>query len=337
MAYRIRWWFILIVLLSACAPRLEGVNPDAPPRAGDWNPHRAPVEWWYVSAYIPDQEIAFHWAFFRYYAPERYRVLGLPARAIFPYPFASEHLAITDLRADRFTFKERHDFPGLRAEMRADPLRLNLDGWRFYRTSRGFRLTADGVDVELIPEKPPVVQPPGWSGTAETGRMYYVSYTRVRLRGTIDGRAVQGSAWIDHQWGEQMSGVTALWDWYGVHLSNGDDLMLYRIRDREGNVKALHAARTDALGRPQRLRVVSMEPLAYWTSPVTGLRYAVAWRVVGEDWSLRLDPLRLAEEVRPPGIPVAYWEGPVEGSGTWFGAPVRAWGMGEFVGGRFRH
>ncbi|GEM90451.1 lipocalin-like domain-containing protein [Oceanithermus desulfurans] len=327
---------LLLLSLVACAPRLQGVDPSRPPSPEQWDPQPAPIEWWYVSAYLPEQGLAFHWAFFKYYAPEGYRVLGLPARAVFPYPFASEHLAVTDLRADRFTFRERHDFPELRAVVRAQPLFLDLDGWRFQQTPEGFRLQAGSVDVTLIPTKPPVVHPPGWSGTAETGRMYYVSYTRAELRGTVAGREVRGTAWIDHQWGEQMSGVAALWDWYGVHLSNGDDLMLYRIRDVQGNLKVLHATRVDALGRVSRLEGVRMEPLSYWTSPVTGLRYAVAWRVEGEGWSLELEPLRLAQEVRPPGLPVAYWEGPVAGSGRWFGEAVRVWGMGEFVGGRYR-
>ncbi|WP_456447867.1 lipocalin-like domain-containing protein [Oceanithermus sp.] len=336
MARRTWWWISLIVLLAACAPRLQGVDPSRPPSPEQWDPQPAPIEWWYVSAYLPDDGLAFHWAFFKYYAPEGYRVVGLPARAVFPYPFASEHLAVTDLRADRFDFQERHDFPELRAEVRANPLFLDLDGWRFQRTPEGFHLQAGSVDVTLTPTKPSVVHPPGWSGTAETGRMYYISYTRAELRGTVLGREVRGTAWIDHQWGEQMSGVAALWDWYGVHLTNGDDLMLYRIRDVQGNLKVLHATRVDALGRATRLEGVRMEPLAYWSSPVTGLRYAVAWRVEGEGWRLQLKPLRLAQEIRPPGLPVAYWEGPVEGSGTWFGEDVRAWGMGEFVGGRYR-
>ncbi len=326
---------VLLLFLASCAPRLSGVNPAEPPRPDMWDPQPAPIEWWYVSAYLPDDDLAFHWAFFKYYVPESYRVMGLPARAVFPYPFASEHLAVTDLRADRFTFVERHDFPATRAVVRADPLYLDLDGWRFERTSEGFRLRADGVDVVLVPEKPPVVHPPGWSGTAETGRMYYVSYTRVRLTGTIAGRAVDGVAWIDHQWGDQMSGVGALWDWYGLHLSNGGDLMVYRIRDAAGNVKVLHASYVDALGRVRALEGVRMTPEGYWTSPVTGFRYAVSWRIEGEGWSLRLDPVRLEQEIRGGLVPVAYWEGPVQGGGTWMGEPVQAWGMGEFVGGRY--
>ncbi|HGY10392.1 MAG TPA: carotenoid 1,2-hydratase [Oceanithermus profundus] len=326
----------LALLLTACAPRLQGVDPSHPPRPDQWDPQPAPVEWWYVSAYLPESDLAFHWAFFKYYAPEGYRVLGLPARALFPYAFASQHLALTDLRADRFRFLERHDFPALKATVRGSPLYLELEGWRFEQTRRGFRLAAGPVDVELIPQKPPVVHPPGWSGTAETGRMYYVSYTRAELRGAVAGREVRGTAWIDHQWGEQMSGVAALWDWYGVHLSSGDDLMLYRIRDPRGRVKALHATRVHPSGRAERLEVERMEPLAWWTSPVTGLRYAVAWRVAGKDWALELRPVRLKQEIRGTGLPVAYWEGPVEGFGSWFGREVRVWGMGEFVGGRYR-
>ncbi len=332
--------FVFIIFLATalqgCAPRLAGFDPERLPGPQEWDPQSAPVEWWYVSAYLPEQELAFHWAFFKYYAPEGYRVMGLPARAVFPYPFASVHLALTDLRNDRFEFRERHDFPGLRAVVRADPLLLDLDGWRFERTKRGFRLQADAVDVTLAPTKPPVAHPPGWSGTAETGRMYYISYSRAELRGTVLGREVRGTAWIDHQWGDQMSGVAALWDWYGVHLSNGGDLMVYRIRDSGGEVKVLHASYVDARGRARALEGVRMIPELYWTSAVTGFRYAVAWRLEGEGWLLRLDPVRLEQEIRGGLVPVAYWEGPVEGTGIWQGEPVRVWGMGEFVGGRYR-
>lgn len=323
----------IIFLLSSCAPQLVGVNPNRIPDPNTWNPQPAPVEWWYVSAYLPEQKIAFHWAFFKYYAPERYRFLGLPARNVFPYPFASAHLALTDLAADDFIFQEKHDFPGVTAVIKGDPLLLELEGWTFKQIQNGFDLNAGPLQLHLKTEKPPVVHPPGWSGNEQVGRMYYVSYTRAEITGHIAGKPVKGSAWIDHQWGDQMSGATALWDWYGVHISNGDDLMLYRIRDAQGNPVLLQGSKITKDGRVFPLLDLKMDPYLNWTSPRTGFTYRVAWRVSGRGWSLVLRPERLEQEIYAEAVPVAYWEGPVEGEGIWWGKPVKAWGMGEFVGG----
>ncbi len=327
--------FALSFLLAGCVPRLQGVSENVAPSPYDWNPHPAPVEWWYVSAYLPQEGLAFHWAFFKFYAPAGQKVAGMPARALMPYPFASVHLAITDLRSDKFTVYQKTDFPGLTGRFAADPLRLELQGCRFAQQRRAFKLDCEPLQLTLTPEKAPVAHPPGWSGTSETGRMYYISYTRARLQGRIAGRKVNGVAWIDHQWGEQMSGVSALWDWYGLHLSNGVDLMLYRIRDAEGRVKVLQGSSVSLSGVARRLEGLTMTPLSSWTSPHSHIKYSLAWRVEGRGWSLTLLPLRRDQEIRGSVLPVAYWEGPVAGEGTWRGQPVKAWGMGEFVGGGF--
>jgi predicted secreted hydrolase len=53
----------------------------------------------------------------------------------------------------------------------------------------------------------------------------------------VDGRevTVTGTAWLDREWG-----TTALapeqtgWDWLALQLSDGADLMYYRLRDADG-------------------------------------------------------------------------------------------------------
>jgi len=42
---------------------------------------------------------------------------------------------------------------------------------------------------------------------------------------------VTGTSWFDHEFGSnQLRPDQAGWDWYGLHLSDGRDLMLYLIR-----------------------------------------------------------------------------------------------------------
>lgn len=332
----------LVLLLVACVPVLQEVDPARPPEAGNWGPNPAAVEWWYVSGYLPDDGIAFHWAIFKGYFTPR---LG-PAffGFLYPGPFHASHLALTDLRADRKLLDERFDFrqdvPRGDAVIEFPPLRIEQGDWKLVQEGASYRLVAGPLDLRLTPRKPAVVHPPGYSGAGEVGRMYYVSYTRLGLEGRINGRAVQGEAWMDHQWGEQLSGRDALWDWFGLHLSDGSDLMLYRVKkppgagQTDGEVVQLAGSRTDPQGRIAGLRNLRMTPLERWTSP-SGRSYALSWRVEAEGLELELAPVRRDQELLTTSTGVAYWEGPVRGRGTWQGSPVEARGMGEFVAGTY--
>ncbi|RDI95692.1 carotenoid 1,2-hydratase [Meiothermus sp. QL-1] len=336
-----RLGLLLLILLAGCLPALEGVDPSRPPRPEAWGPHNAPLEWWYVSSYLPEAGLAFHWAFFKAYAPQDWQVGPLRPALFFPGPYHASHIAITDLRANQKTFEERFDFrfdrPFGDSVVRYPPLFIQQGDWQLRQEGREFQLAAGPIQVRLTPLKPAVVHPPGYSGTAETGRMYYVSYTRLALEGTLLGRRVQGEAWMDHQWGDQLGGggsLGAIWDWFGLHLSNGVDLMLYRVKNTQGQVVQLAGSATNPQGRVEEVVGLRMTPLESWTSP-SGRTYALAWQVEAEGLSLRLEPLRKEQELLSASTRVAYWEGPVVGVGSWRGQPVLARGMGEFVAGPY--
>src|SRR6202035_3722916 len=66
---------------------------------------------------------------------------------------------------------------------------------------------------------------------------YYYSLTRLRTTGTlaVGGRVfhVEGLSWMDHEFSSDAeSGEQVGWDWMGLHLANGSDLMIYRIRGK---------------------------------------------------------------------------------------------------------
>jgi len=276
---------------------------------------------------------AFHFAFFKAYPPPSFRILGLPG-SLFG-AFHAAHLALTDLRTGERRFLEASDQDLLGPRGRAEPgPRLEVSGFRFLREGTGFRLLAEGVDLLFLPLKPPVVHPPGYSGTEETGRMYYQSHTRARAQGRVLGERAEGEAWLDHQWGEQLSGLSATWDWFGLHLSDGSELMAYQVKDREGRVVQVLGSRVDPLGRAEAVELAFV-PLEAWTSP-SGRTYTLFWRLTGPELDLRLRPLFQEGEILSRTTRVAYWEGPVVGEGSFRGYSVQARGMGEFVAGAFR-
>jgi predicted secreted hydrolase len=90
----------------------------------------------------------------------------------------------------------------------------------------------------------------------------------------------------------------------------------------------------DGAGRQRRLGGddVEMTPIDYWTSPLHGTRYPIAWR-------MKIPTARLALEVHPYvpdqelDLSVRYWEGAVRGSGTGpGGSSVTADGYLELAG-----
>ena len=137
---------------------------------------------------------------------------------------------------------------------------------------------------------------------------------------------------MDHQWGDQTPGQAALWDWFGVHLSDGSDLMLYRVKTPDGRVVQLAGSEVGADGVAREVKNVTMTPQRSWVSP-SGRIYVLDWAVTSDRGTLTLKAVRDEQELLSKTTSVAYWEGAVQGEGLWGGSAVKAEGMGEFVGG----
>ncbi len=314
--------FLLLLaplLMTACIPQARAFDPAnmLDPRA--LGPNNSATEWWYVSGYLPETKQAFHWAQFKV------NYNGIP--------YFASHLAVTDLNTDTLNFQEerRQD-----ATFAFPPLKVAHGDWTFTQTASTdtapYTLNAGPLQLILTPQKAPVVHPPGFSGTAEVGRLYYQSVTRLALSGTIAGKPASGIAWFDHQWGDQTPGQAALWDWFGVHLSNGSDLMLYRVKTLDGRVVQLAGSEVGSDGVAREVKNVTMTPAREWVSP-SGRKYVLDWAVASDRGTLTLKAVRDNQELLSNSTSVAYWEGAVQGDGTWGGAAVQAEGMGEFVGG----
>ena len=68
---------------------------------------------------------------------------------------------------------------------------------------------------------------------------YYYSQPHYTAKGsiTIDDKPVDvtGRAWLDREWSSQpLASDQSGWDWLSLHFSSGDKLMLYRMRQTDG-------------------------------------------------------------------------------------------------------
>ena len=78
--------------LSACLPAPQAFDPARLPDPADLGAKNAAMEWWYVSGYLPESGLAFHWAQFKV----NYRGI----------PYHAGHVAVTDLRTGQLNFYE---------------------------------------------------------------------------------------------------------------------------------------------------------------------------------------------------------------------------------------
>jgi predicted secreted hydrolase len=259
------------------------------------------------------------------------------------------HFAVTDTKSGRLAAEERlaRGAVGL-AGAEANPFRVWVEDWSARGEGSGFRLLAKGdendmaIDLALTPAKPAVAQGDGGldrKGPEPGNASYYYSLTRLEAQGKVtaagDTTDVQGTAWMDREWSTSaLSNEDEGWDWFALQLSDGRDVMFYRLRRKDGTASPFSGGvLVDANGHADRLAVgdVRLEPLEFWTSDKSGARYPVAWQLragrVGLDLTVR--PYVRNQEI---DLSVRYWEGAVKAEGAAQGKPIEGNGYLELAG-----
>ncbi|MEA2693401.1 MAG: hypothetical protein QOJ16_2788 [Acidobacteriota bacterium] len=328
------------------AESLRGTGPEGfaqalTPRAfhfpEDHGPHpEFRTEWWYYTGNLATAEgrrFGFQLTFFR--------------NALSPHPperasrWATNqvylaHFTLTDVEAGRFRSFERLErgAVGL-AGAQASPFRVWLGDWASAgpegrETATPIRLTAsDGgtaIDLTLQAGKPPVLE--GDHGLSRKGTepgqaSYYYSLPRMPAAGTVrsggTSYAVSGLAWMDREWStSSLSPDQVGWDWFSLQLADGRELMLYRLRRKDGSADPASSGTliaADGSSRPLGSTDVKLDTAGAWTSPRSGARYPARFH-------LRLPALGLDLDVRPLladqelDTSFRYWEGAVAVTGT---------------------
>jgi predicted secreted hydrolase len=130
---------------------------------------------------------------------------------------------------------------------------------------------------------------------------------------------VNGASWMDHEFGTSALEPDQIgWDWFSIQLEDGTDLMVFRLRRRDGRADP-HSSGTVVTvgGRPQTLTAAqfSLIPGATWLSPVSGATYPVEWTVSVPARDLHLEvtaalPDQELTTERSSGV--TYWEGMID-------------------------
>ena len=321
---------------------------------GDLGPHPDfRTEWWYYTGNLESaagRHFGFQLTFFRTALAPPAEGDAATGSAWSTRQLYLAHFAVTDTAGRRFHAWSRLEREALGlAGAQASPFRVWIEDWSAESEVPGglpVRLrAAEGdvaIDLVLSSRKPVTLQ--GDHGLSQKGAepgnaSYYYSLTRMSVHGTVrvggEPLPVSGLAWMDREWSTSALGPDLVgWDWVALQLDDGRDVMLYRLRRRDGSADP-HSAGTliaaDGATRPLAPGDVTLEAVDHWTSPRSRVRYPSRWRLAipGAALSLEITP-RLPDQELIVGT--RYWEGAVGVAGTAAGRPIAGRGYVELVG-----
>lgn len=323
-------------------PRDHGSHPD----------HR--VEWWYCTGNVESEgrRFGYQLTFFR---------IGVQAEPPNPSRWAVRdlhmaHFAISDPAESRFLHTGRLGRAGAGFNGAAtENLRVWQENWSAAMDADGVvhlkaaahTPCAMSLTLTLKPPRGPV--PHGENGFSRKGQTggggsTYYSLTRLETSGVlaVDGKEhrVTGLSWMDHEFGTHFLDASRQgWDWISLHLADGSDLMVYRLRDQNRDAAPLLSG---TLVEPDGAVVwlgpedLVLTPGQIWKSPETGGEYPVRWRLHSPSRGLKLEisaPFPEQELVfaSDHGGP-SYWEGVMDAAGTRSGQSVTGRGYLEMTG-----
>lgn len=313
------------------------------------------TEWWYYTGHLHSKSgrsFGFELTFFRRGIPPD-EIKTLPSKWSVKDLYLA-HFAVTDITGKRFHFSEKLSREGL-GKAGADESRLLvwIDDWRAEAStepSASHMLVARDethtLALTLQPTKPLVTH--GAAGISRKGKdvgqaSHYYSFTRLATSGklTIDGESfeVTGTSWMDHEFGSAELGTDQVgWDWFSIQFEDDTELMLYRMRRKDGAsdlASSGTAVSPDGDARHLEVTDFQIESSGTWTSAESKATYPAKWRLTIPLLGLILDvtPLLADQELRTSrSTRVSYWEGAVAVTGTKQGRPIKGQGYVELTG-----
>jgi predicted secreted hydrolase len=322
------------------------------------------TEWWYVTGNLHTDEgrrFGYQLTFFRVLMQppgEQAVTVSDPDTVWRTQAVWLAQAAVSDIDNQRFYTSEQlsRELPAV-ADAASDRLQVQVNGWSLAAPDNkplatdSMQLFMDSEDfslsLSLQAAKPVVLQ--GDNGLSRKSAddagsaSWYYSMTRLRSAGTLrlpadetdTTHAVSGNSWLDREWSTSaLSARQSGWDWFALHLDNGQDLMYYRLRLDDGSIDSASAGvLVDANGAVRHLQHddISAQAQANWYSRQNDKTYPVSWRLqsAAGDWQLQLEAMMPNQAWSGQ---FQYWEGAVSVSGDWQGETVEGQGYVELTG-----
>ena len=289
------------------------------------------IEWWYITGHLHaanEDRYGFQATFFRYALK--------PNAEEGSNQFGDEHIymahmALSDIGQEEFYHEERLNRDGWDAYCSTEKMDMQNGNWSLLQDAKdriGLVATIQEevqLDLTLDPAQPHVMF--GEKGLSKKGAeksacSWYITYPRLQVVGNIilNNKIidVKGEAWMDHEISSsQLSEKQVGWDWLSVRFNDQTELMLYILRDVDGNPdphSKLVWISTDGKLTHMGPDEFTWTTLRRWKSPDSQSNYPVentlsGLRPDGSPYQLHIKPLFDEQELTGELGGIAYWEG----------------------------
>jgi predicted secreted hydrolase len=208
------------------------------------------IEWWYMTANLKDQQgqdWGLQWTLFRQSLSPDGNLEGWDSDQIW-----MAHAAVTT--PDKHFFAQRFsrggiDQAGVNQLAGSKGFDAWIDDWRWqsasdrlFPSTLEFNVGEHKVSVELNSKDDWVLNgDAGFSQKSAQGQAsYYYSQPNITVKGAVKTKGktipLSGNAWLDREWSSQALAQNQKgWDWFSLHLDDGNKLMVYQLRHDTGN------------------------------------------------------------------------------------------------------
>ena len=333
---------LLLVLASACSILKPTTKNDVFPGRAQLPQEEAPhvknsLEWWYFTGHLKDvttgESFGVEYVFFHFNpdGKQDYQMVNFaltdPQTQDFKYDYQMGKLAVPLTAALPISLTEQKG-----------PQTWTLTGQegRYQLRARMAAHAGQAISLRTTPTKPVLLH--GGTGYEQYGAVAqagYYSYPRLAATGTIEvaGKThqVTGELWYDRQWNcGSVNKRNVGWDWLSLQLNEPrEELMLYTVHDTKTGQHIGGGSHYGAQGENLHLAEADfkLEPVTYWTSPVSKKKYPATWHltVPSKGYDLTVTPLVPNQELNLRLFKVLklnYWEGMCRVTGTHNGKPV---------------
>ncbi len=295
----------------------------------DHGPHeKFRIEWWYFTANLKSESIddlGIQWTLFKSnLKPDSRKNPQQKNR------FWMAHSAITTETSHYSEERFARGNTG-QAGVALNPFRAWIDNWSMKGDNEleNIKLESRGVDfsysLQLSTKMRPVLQGErGFSEKSEkSAASHYYSQPFYSVRGWVilNGKQhiVEGVGWLDREWSSDLLSENQLgWDWFSLHLNNGEKVMLFKVRDDDG-VDFLSGSWIYKNGTKRPLSSSDFKLKETDYSMVKGRRIPTKWKIVvrGSDpFTINTEALNINSWM---DTSFPYWEGPISFSGDFSG------------------
>ena len=287
------------------------------------------IEWWYITANLEDDQgrhWGLQWTLFRQALNPESKTKGWDSNQIW-----MAHAAISTPEGHRFEQRFARGGigqAGVRDISGDGYFEAWLDDWLWRSVGKDvfpsrLKISVGEVLIDMQLESAAdwvLHDDSGYSQKSALGQAsYYYSQPGILISGSVlsDGKDIEisGSAWLDREWSSQaLAENQPGWDWFALHLDDGNKLMLYRLRS-EGDKNWLSGSWINGEGIKKHLssEQIEMTPIAR-RSITIGENQQIELPL---EWNIKLPGLDREWRIKPlyddqwMATRFAYWEGVV--------------------------